>query len=292
MTKTTRMLRQRLASGSILMAPGAFDPLSAMLVEQAGYEAVYLTGGGFSRANGFPDMGLLTMTEVVSFVDRVCDVVPIPVIGDLDNGYGNALNVGRAVRSFEKAGVAAFHIEDQVLPKKCGHYEDKAVVPVGEMIGRIKAAVDARRDDDLVIIARTDARAVEGLERALERVSVYLEAGADLGFVEAPQTVEELQEIPRREPRAAMANIFEGGKTPFASAAQLESWGFRIAIYPSQTHRAAIWAMRSTLEAMKGTGSSEAVSEQMVSFAEREGVVRTASWVERDERYADRELEP
>ena len=286
MTTRLRVLRERLLSPRLLMAPGAFDPLSAMLVEQAGFDAVYMTGGGFARTNGLPDLGLMTMTEIVSVLDRVCEVVSIPVIADLDNGYGNAVNVRRAVRAFEKAGVAGFHIEDQVLPKKCGHYEDKAVIAVDEMIGKIKAAVDARLDEDLLIIARTDARAVEGLDAALDRVSAYLDAGADLGFVEAPQSHEELQEIPRREPRAAVANIFEGGKTPFVPAGDLESWGFRLAIYPSQTQRSAIWAMRETLHAMKAAGSSAGVADQMISFAERERVVRTAEWLELDARYA------
>jgi 2-methylisocitrate lyase-like PEP mutase family enzyme len=285
--KPTEVLRRRIAEGGLLAAPGAFDPLSAMLVEQAGYEAVYLTGGGFSRANGLPDLGLLTMSEVVAFVERVCDVVSIPVVADLDNGYGSALNVRRAVRAFEKAGIAGFHLEDQVLPKKCGHYEGKEVVSTAEMVGKIKAAVDARRDDDLVVIARTDARAVEGLDAALERVGAYIEAGADLGFVEAPQSLDELEEIPKRQPRATMVNIFEGGKTPFVAAAQLESWGYRIAIYPSQTQRSAIWAMRRTLEAMKGDGSSSAVADQMMSFREREEVVGTAAWNKLSERYSE-----
>ncbi len=268
------------------MAPGAYDPISAMLVEQAGYEAVYLTGGGFSRANGRPDLGLLTMTEIVAFVSRVCDSVTIPVIADLDNGYGNALMVARAVREFEKAGASAFHIEDQVLPKKCGHYDGKELVSVEEMVGKISAAVDARQDDDLVIIARSDARAVEGLDRAIERMTRYLEAGADLGFVEAPQTIDELQEITRREPRAAMANIFEGGKTPFVPADKLTEWGYRLAIYPSQTQRAAIWAMRATLEAMTDSGSAQAMAERMITFAEREEIVRTADWLDLDAKYA------
>ena len=210
----------------------------------------------------------------------------IPVIADLDNGYGNALMVARAVREFEKAGAAAFHVEDQVLPKKCGHYEGKVLVSVDEMVGKIKAAVDARQDEDLVIIARSDARAVEGLDRAIERVGRYLDAGADLGFVEAPQSVEELQEITRREPRAAMTNIFEGGKTPFVPAEELSEWGYRLAIYPSQTQRAAIWAMRATLEAMQATGSAATMEDRMITFAEREEIVRTADWLELDAKYA------
>lgn len=285
MTSSRRTLRQRLASGPVVLAPGAYDPLSAMLVEQAGYDAVYITGGGVSRANGFPDMGFLTMTEVSSLLARVCDVVTVPVIADLDNGYGNALMVTRAVRRFESAGVAAFHLEDQVLPKRCGHYDGKAIVSAEEMVGKIRAACDARRDDDLVIIARSDARAVEGLDAAIERVSRYLDAGADLGFVEAPQSTDELQRITEREPRAAMANIFEGGKTPFVPAAELQSWGYRLAIYPSQTQRAAIRAMRATLDAMRGTGSTASVGERMISFAEREEIVGTASWLKLQAEY-------
>ena len=272
------------------MAPGAFDPLSAMLVEEAGYEAVYLTGGGFSRANGYPDVGLLTMTETVAFVDRVCDVVSIPVIADLDNGYGNPLNVIRSVRAFERAGAAGFHLEDQVVPKKCGHYENKAVVSTAEMAGKIMAAVDARTDDDMLVIARTDSLAIEGFDAALARVTAYLDAGADIGFVEAPQSVSQLQEIPKREPRAGVVNMFEGGKTPFVPAAELDQWGFKLAIYPSQTHRSTIWAIRRTLQAMKGDGSTATVADQMVSFAEREKAVRAARWNDLEQRYAGSEV--
>lgn len=271
-------LRNRISQGPLLMAPGAYDPLSAMLVEGAGYEAVYLTGGGYSRSNGLPDIGLLTMTEVVSLIDRVCDVVTIPVIADLDNGYGNALSVRRAVRAFERAGVSGFHLEDQVIPKRCGHYDGKALVSVGEMIGKISAALDARSDDNVLVIARTDARATEGLDAALDRVSAYLDAGADLGFVEAPQSIDELRCIPEREPRAAMANIFEGGRTPFVTNSDLQAWGYRLAIYPSQAQRAAIWAMRQTLRHMRGTGSSAEMAHQMVSFQEREDIVKTSGW--------------
>src|SRR6516165_12099287 len=178
-------------------APGAYDPLTARLVEAAGFEAVYLTGGGYSRANGYPDLGLLTLGENVRFIGLTVEAVGIPVIADADAGYGNALNVIRTVREYEKAGIAAFHLEDQISPKKCGHYEGKEVVSKGEMVGKIHAAVDTRRDRDLVIIARSDARAVEGLQAAIDRVNAYLEAGADVGFVEAPQNLEELRIVGR-----------------------------------------------------------------------------------------------
>jgi 2-methylisocitrate lyase-like PEP mutase family enzyme len=171
--------------------------LTARLVEQAGFEAVYLTGGGYSRANGYPDLGLLTLSENVRFIGLTVDAVGIPVIADADSGYGNAINVIPTVREYERSGVAAFHIEDQVNPKKCGHYEGKEVISTAEMVGKIHAAVDTRQDPDLVIIARSDARAVEGLQAAIDRVNAYLEAGADVGFVEAPQNVEELRIVGR-----------------------------------------------------------------------------------------------
>src|SRR5438105_14315682 len=197
MTPRQRM-RALVARRGYTMVPGAYDTLTARLVEQAGFEAVYLTGGGYSRANGYPDMGLLTLLENVRFIGRTVEAVGIPVIADADTGYGNALNVIRTVREYEKAGVAAFHLEDQVSPKKCGHYEGKEVISTAEMVGKIKAAVDTRLDQRLVVIARSDARAVEGLDAAIDRVNAYLEAGADVGFVEAPQSVEELRILGHR----------------------------------------------------------------------------------------------
>src|SRR5215468_10549674 len=178
MTMTPRRaMRQLIAQADYTMVPGAYDTLTARLVEQAGFAAVYLTGGGYSRANGYPDLGLLTQVENAMFIGRTVEAVEIPVIADADTGYGNAINGIRTVREYEKSGVAGFHIEDQVSPKKCGHYDGKEVIPKAEMVGKIKAAVDTRRDADLVIIARSDARAVEGLEAAIDRVNAYLEAG-------------------------------------------------------------------------------------------------------------------
>src|ERR1700726_4325538 len=179
---TRQTMRHLVARSGYTMVPGAYDTLTAQLVEQAGFAAVYLTGGGYSRANGYPDMGLLTLNENVRFIGLTVEAVGIPVIADADTGYGNALNVIRTVREYEKSGVAGFHIEDQVAPKKCGHYEGKAVVSRAEMVGKIKAAVDTRQDADMVIIARSDARAIEGLDAAIDRVNAYLEAGADVGF--------------------------------------------------------------------------------------------------------------
>ena len=207
-------MRRLIERAGYTMVPGAYDTLTARLVEQAGFDAVYLTGGGYSRANGYPDLGLLTLTENVRFIGMTVEAVGIPVVADADTGNGNALNVIRTVREYEKSGVAAFHIEDQVSPKKCGHYEGKEVISLGEMVGKIKAAVDTRQDRDLVIIARSDARAVEGLDAAIDRVNAYLEAGADVGFVEAPQNLEELRIVAAPRRRAGPGQRLRGRQNP------------------------------------------------------------------------------
>lgn len=278
-------LRRIISGGQYVIVPGAYDPLTARLVQTAGFEAVYLTGGGYSRANGLPDLGLFTMTENLQFISRAVDAVDIPVIGDMDTGYGNALNVVRSVREFEKTGVAGFHLEDQVSPKKCGHYEGKQLVSKKEMVGKIKAAVDTRTDPDMIIIARTDSRAVEGFEAAIERMNAYLEAGADVGFVEAPQTAEEMAKIPRSISKPALVNIFEGGKTPPLPARQLEEMGFRVGIYPSQTHRAAIFAAQEVLAILKRDGDAASFEKRMASFNDREVAVNTARWSELERKY-------
>jgi 2-methylisocitrate lyase-like PEP mutase family enzyme len=278
-------LRRLIAGGGYTMVPGAYDTLTARLVEEAGFAAVYLTGGGYSRASGYPDLGLLTMVENARFIGLTVEAVSIPVIADADTGYGNAINVIRTVRAYEKSGVAGFHIEDQARPKKCGHYEGKEVISRAEMVGKIKAAVDTRRDPDMVIIARSDARAIEGLESAIDRVNAYLEAGADVGFVEAPQTVEELRVVGRSVRGPALVNVFEGGKTPMLGADALRDMGFRLGIYPSQTHRAAIRAAQRVLRAMKEDGDTRRVEADLATFQEREEAVGTGSWRALEEKY-------
>jgi len=278
-------LRRLIDQRGYTMVPGAYDTLTARLVEAAGFAAVYLTGGGYSRASGYPDLGLLSLTENVLFIGRTVEAVGIPVIADADTGYGNAINVIRTVREYEKTGVAGFHIEDQVSPKKCGHYEGKEVISRAEMVGKIKAAVDTRRDPDLVIIARSDARAIEGLAAAVDRVNAYLEAGADVGFVEAPQTIEELRIVGREVRGPALVNVFEGGKTPMIGAQELEAMGFRLGIYPSQTHRAAIRAAQRALAAMKRDGDTRAIETELATFQEREDAVGTADWRALEDKY-------
>ncbi len=280
-----KQMRALLARKAYTIVPGSYDVLTARLIQLTGFEGVYLTGGGYSRSNGYPDIGLLTMTEVTQWISRVVEAVDIPVIADMDAGYGNALNVIRAVREYEKTGVAAFHLEDQVSPKKCGHYEGKLLVSKTEMVGKIKAAVDTRRDADMVIIARSDARAAEGLQASIDRVNAYLEAGADVGFVEAPQSVAELAEIPKALVKPALANIFEGGKTPPLPKKELEDMGFRIGIYPSQTHRAAIAAVKKVLAVLKRNGDTEAIESELATFNDREAAVNSTRWQELEKKY-------
>src|SRR5713101_5765425 len=282
---TRQAMRHLIARTGYTIVPGADDTLTARLVEQAGFAAVYLTGGGYSRANGYPDLGLLTLSENVRFIGLTVEAVGIPVIADADTGYGNAINVIRTVREYEKSGVAAFHIEDQVAPKKCGHYEGKEVITIAEMVGKIHAAVDTRRDPELVIIARSDARAVEGLQAAIDRVNAYLEAGADVGFVEAPQNVEELRIVGHQVSGPALVNVFEGGKTPMVPASELEAMGFRLGIYPSQTHRAAIRAAQKVLAALKQDGDTRRIEGDLATFQEREDAVDTARWRALEEKY-------
>jgi len=280
-----KKMRALLARPGYVIVPGAYDTLTARLVQLAGFDAVYLTGGGYSRASGYPDIGLLTLTEVVQWISRTVEAVDVPVIADMDAGYGNALNVVRSVREYEKTGVAAFHLEDQVSPKKCGHYEGKLIVSKAEMVGKIKAAVDVRRDPDMVIIARTDARAGEGLPSAIERMNAYLEAGADVGFVEAPQSADELAAVPRQLAKPALCNIFEGGKTPPLPARELGAMGYRIGIYPSQTHRAAIAAAKKVLAVLRRDGDTAAIEGELATFGDREAAVNARHWRDLETKY-------
>ena len=285
MRPTTR-LRELLAGGECLVAPGVYDGLSARLAARAGFPAVYATGGGIARSMGYPDLGLLGLTEVVGRLANIAEQSAVPVIADADTGYGNALSVRRAVREFERAGVAALHLEDQTFPKRCGHYDDKGLVPVAEMVQKLRAARDAATDADLVLIARTDAIAVEGFDAALARAAAYAEAGADVLFVEAPRTEAEIEAIPARVKRPHLINMFQGGKTPLVAVDRLRDWGYRIVIIPSDLQRAAIRAMDDVLAAIRRDGSSAALADRMASFAEREVAVDTSSYLALDRRYA------
>ena len=263
-------LRALLESGQTIVAPGAFDPLAARLVEEAGFPAVYMTGFGTSAALlGRPDVGLLTMTEMAGNAGRIAACVDIPVIADADTGYGNPLNVIRTVGAYEAAGAAAIHIEDQVAPKKCGHRDGKLVIPAEEMAAKIRAATEARGDPDFVIIARTDARAVEGFEQALARARRYLRAGADVLFIEALTSEAEAAEAARAFPGVPLLfNWAEGGKTPPVSLARLREMGYRIVIFPIGTLLAATAAMRRILREIARAGTPAAALGDLPSFSE------------------------
>jgi len=284
--KPTTRLRQLVTSGDVVVAPGVYDGLSARLAARAGFSAIYATGGGIARSMGYPDLGLLSASEIVERLANIVEQAGVPVIADADTGYGNALNVRRAVREFERAGVAAFHLEDQTFPKRCGHYDDKSVVPTAEMVQKLRAARDALSDPDLLLIARTDALAVEGFDAAIERAHAYVAAGADVTFVEAPTTEAEIEAIATRVRAPQLINMFQGGKTPLVPLAKLRQWGYRIVIIPSDLQRAAIRAMEDTLGAIARDGNSAAVADRMASFKEREGAVDTSAWLELDRRYS------
>jgi carboxyvinyl-carboxyphosphonate phosphorylmutase len=267
----TRRLRELLAGPELIVAPGAYDALSARLIAQAGFSVVYMTGFGTAASVlGEPDVGLLTMSEMVSRAAALAAVVgDVPLIADADTGYGNPINVGRTIREYERAGVASVHIEDQVWPKKCGHMEGKQVIPLEEMVQKIHAAVDARQDPDFVIIARTDANAVTGFEDALRRGHAYHEAGADVIFIEAPRSVEELTAIVKSFPNVPLLyNWAESGKTPLLSLEEIRSLGFKLVIFPVSMLFAATHAMLQLLGVLKQGQTPAAFAGQMVTFAQ------------------------
>jgi 2-methylisocitrate lyase-like PEP mutase family enzyme len=241
MTQAAR-LRALLRAPGMITAPGAYDGLTATLVAQAGFPAVYMTGAGTSVAHGYPDFGLLTGSEMAANAARMVRAVDVPVIADADTGYGNELNVVRTVRDYEQAGVAGAHIEDQVSPKRCGHLDDKEIVPREDWLAKIRAAAQARRDSDFLVIARTDARAVVGFDEAIARANAALAAGADMAFVEAPRSMEEIAAVPRQVNGPCLLNVVWGGKTPEIDLRDAEAMGYRLAIVPGLLLKAAIGA--------------------------------------------------
>lgn len=246
--------RPLLAERKLVVAPGAYDALSARAVEHGGFNAVYMTGSGTSAAHGFPDFGLLTMTEMADNASRMARSVSIPLLADADTGYGNELNVTRTVQEYEARGIAGLHIEDQVSPKRCGHLDGKEVVPLEEFVIKIKAAVAARRDRDFLIVARTDARLTFGIDDAIARAKAALAAGADMAFVEAPQTEEEVARIPRMVQGPCLLNVVVGGKTPVGTLDEIEAMGYRMAILPGILFRSALATFDDVLADLKETG--------------------------------------
>jgi 2-methylisocitrate lyase-like PEP mutase family enzyme len=281
-------LRDRLAEGRILVAPGVYDGLTAALAEGAGFEALYLSGAAVAYTRlGRPDIGLTSLSEMADTMALIRDRVGLPVVIDADTGFGNALNAQRTMRVYERAGASALQVEDQTYPKRCGHLADKSLIPAAEMAGKIRAMTDARASDETLVIARTDAIAVEGIEAALDRAETYLEAGADVLFVEAPRSTEEMARIARtfagRVP--LLANMVEGGATPIRSAQDLEDAGFSIVIFPGGIVRALARSARDYYASLRSHGSNGPFADRMFDFDGLNGVLGTADMLAAGKRY-------
>ncbi|GAA4327627.1 isocitrate lyase/PEP mutase family protein [Pigmentiphaga soli] len=285
----TQTLRQRLQRTPALLAPGVYDPLTALIAERAGFEAVYLSGGAVAYTQlGRSDIGLTTASETANVLARMADRVQVPIIVDGDNGYGNALNTQRTVRDFERAGAAMIQLEDQSFPKRCGHLESKTLIPAAEMCGKLKAALDARHDGDTLIMARTDAVAVEGLEAALERAEAYLACGVDALFVEALRSAEQMDlacgRFAARTPM--LANMVEGGKTPVQSVDELGARGFRIVIFPGGTARFAARQLQDYYQSLQRHGTTQPMQDKMFDFDELNALIGTPELLAAGRRYA------
>jgi methylisocitrate lyase len=282
-----RRLRELIAADDILVAPGAYDAISARLIEANGFDAVYVTGAGTVNSRlGIPDNSLGSMTELLETARCIVDAVSIPVFCDIDTGFGNAVNVVRTIRLYERAGVAGVHLEDQVMPKRCGHLEGKEIVPVSEMVGKIRAAVEARTDPDFVIIARTDAAAVEGVEAAVERARAYVEAGADVIFSEALTTEEEFAQFAAADVGAPLlANMTEFGKTPYLTTKRFEELGFAVVIFPMAAFRSMLKGIDDTLKEIRATGTQVARLDAMKTRAELYELVDYPAYDELERRF-------
>lgn len=281
-------LRQRLAMKPILVAPGGYDALSVSLIERAGFEAAYLSGASIAYTRfGRPDIGLVGMSEVAEVVAQIRDRVELPLIVDGDTGFGNALNVQRTVRAFERAGASAIQLEDQQSPKRCGHLSGKTLVTRREMAGKIRAACDARASNDFLIVGRTDALALEGLAAALDRADAYLEAGADVLFVEALPDIESMRQANRRFAGRAplLANMVEGGRSPMLPAPELEALGFSIAIFPGAMVRVQTWAAQEYLATLAREGTTDSLRSRMLDFGALNALLGTEDWLARGKRY-------
>jgi carboxyvinyl-carboxyphosphonate phosphorylmutase len=274
-------------AGKIIVAPGAHDSLTAKIIGKVGFEAVYMTGYGQAASHlGCPDVGLMTFSEMLARADAFVEAAGIPVIADADTGFGNAVNVTRTVRGYEKAGAAVIQLEDQVMPKKCGHMSGRQVIPRDEMVGKIKAALDARTDPDFMIMARTDARTVHGIDEALERGIAYQEAGADIIFIESPESEEEMVKINKGISAFTLANMVEGGRTPLLTNAKLESIGYNLVIYPTASTYVTTKAMLDLMEGLKKDGTTAALMDRMVPFTQFNELIGLPHIREMEARYA------
>ena len=275
--KKTTLLKKYIRDPEILVIPGVHDPLCAKIAQKAGFKAVFLSGYASSAALlGAPDVGLLTLTEMADCAARLADAVDVPVFADGDTGHGNVTNVGRTMRLFEHAGIAAAFFEDQVAPKRCGHMAGKQVVEPAEMIARIHAAVDSRVDPDFIIMARTDALAIHGIDDAIDRMHRYLEAGADMAFIEAPRTVEEMRRITAEVPAPSMANMVPGGRTPILPAAELQRLGFACVAYPTALTYVIARAAKDLLEHLHRHGTTAGIEDRMMQFDEFHSLIGLA----------------
>jgi 2-methylisocitrate lyase-like PEP mutase family enzyme len=283
---------RRLLAQDLVIAPGASDAWTARLIEDAGFAAAYMTGGGLANALlGVPDVGLTTLTEVISQAARMADAVRIPLIVDADTGFGGVASIQRTVRELERAGVAGLHIEDQVAPKRCGHFDGKAVVSTEDMVLRLHAALDARRDSDFMIIARTDARAVEGLDSAIERAHTYASLGIDGVFIEALLSAEEFETVGREFPQLPLiANMVEGGKSPLIPVAELRQMGFNLVIYANFVLRIGAFAVRRGLKILRETGTTASLLDEMLTWEERQALVGMPDLANMEERVSERTL--
>ena len=290
MIEKRKAFRKRIEEKQIIIAPGIYDAFTAKLAEHVGFEALYITGAGIAAGLlGVPDIGLVTMTEQLEQARRIVGATDLPVICDADTGYGNPLNVLRTVKEFERAGIYAIHLEDQVMPKKCGHLDGKRVIPIEEMVNKLKAALDARIDSNFLIIARTDARAIYGLQDAIERGQRFAEVGADMIFIEAPESVDELVTIGKSLTRVPLlVNRGGGGKTPGLSAEELGALGFRIVIFPGDAQKAAGKAVLRVLGTLKERGNVDTVQEMMMSFEERFETLGLAHFRKLEQLYAEK----
>lgn len=285
MRSTTR-LKSLLAERRALTLPGAANAMFARVIEEQGFEACYVTGAGIANMHlGAPDIGLTTQTEIATIVAAIADAVRLPLLVDADTGFGNALNMTRTVRVFERAGAAGIQIEDQVFPKKCGHFSGKEVIPLAEMVAKIRAAVDARHDGDFQIVARTDARAIEGIDAAIDRAHAFIEAGADATFVEAPVSFAEMERIARELPVPQIANIVFGGKTPDPGRERLKAMGFAGVLYANALLQAALRTSYEVLASLRDTGSLDAVADRLAGFDERQRSVAKPHWDALDAKY-------
>ena len=285
MRHSTR-LKQLLSKRGAAILPGAANPLTARIIADLGFDCVYVTGAGIANMNlGVPDIGLVSLKELVDYVGAIRDAVDLPLLVDADTGFGNAVNVVRTVKQLEKAGASGIQLEDQVFPKRCGHFAGKAVIETGEMVQKIKAAVDQRIDGDLVIVARTDARAVFGLDAAIERAQAYIEAGADATFVEAPLDRGELERIAGALRAPQIANMVFGGQTPPVGQRDLATMGFAGVLYANAALQAAVHGMREVLGELRRNGSLDAVRDKVASFEVRQRLVDKGTYDGLEQRY-------